>query len=196
MSQDVREYELVVNNTLSGTELRYIVPKKEDITHPSKLGGTTIRLDRPKNNKIFSLGGKGEEGNLNFTARTIFDPDDANADTSAGTLEDLLSTLDAGTTSQQQEANALRNRFGQDSNGNYIVRTVKEQSIWLREYVHNPGLSASWTLFGGEYDYRTVDSNGNNTGTPIFVEEADIEVNPNNPANAPGIIRFKLGGRI
>jgi len=192
----VDEYELAVTNTLNGVDLRFLVYKKEQVRHPSSLGGTTIRLDKPVNNKNFSLSGKGEEGTLNFTAKTIFDPDASNADRSAGTLQDLIDTLEAGTTDDQEHADRLKNRFGQDSSGNYIVRTVREQGIWLREYIHNPGLEASWTLFGPEYDYRTTDSNGNNTGTPVFVQEADIEENPQNQARGVGIIRFKVGSRL
>lgn len=190
------EYELAVTNTLNGVDLRYIVPLKREVRHPSSLGGTTIRLDKPVNNKNFSLSGKGEEGTLNFTAKTVFDPDASNADRSAGTLEELVTTLEAGDSDDVAHAERLKNRFGQDSSGNYIVRTVREQGIWLREYVHNPALEASWSLFGPEYDYRTTDSEGNNTGTPVFVQEADIEEDPRNQAKGVGIIRFKVGGRI
>ena len=190
------EFEVVATDTVSGVDLRYIVPKKEEVRHPTNLGSVNVRLDKPVNNKNFSLGGKGEDGNLNFTAITKFDPDDSDADRSAGTLQTLIDTLEAGTTDQQDHAERLKNRFGQDSGNNYIVRTIVEQSIWFREYVHNPGLNSSWRLYGPAYDYRTTDSNGNNTGCPIFIEDADIEEDPINPAKGIGTLRFKVGGRL
>jgi len=184
------DYELVASNTLEGEVLRYIVPLKEEVRGPGKLGGTSIATNRPTNNVIFSLQGKTEEGTLGFTAIEIYDPDAPNADRSNGTLQNLIDA------SSGDKVTRLQSRFGQDSSGDYIVRTIREQRAWLRDYVMNPGLNTDWTLFGPTYDYRTVDNNGNNTGTPVFVEEADIEPNPKNPARGRGIIRFKVGRRI
>lgn len=184
------DINLQVTDTLNGVDLTYIIPLKREVRHPSSLGGTTIRLDKPINNKNFSLTGKGESGTVNFTAIEIYDEDDADADRSDGTLQNLIDNVTGDLDTK------LKNRFGQDSSGNYIVRTVEEQGIWLREYVHNPGLKAFWRLFGEEFDWRTVDSNGNNTGTPVFIEEADIEPNPENEARGTGIIRFKVGSRL
>lgn len=183
------DFEIVASNTLENVPLRYIVPLKEEVPAPSQLGGTDIATNRPINNIIFSLQGKTEGGRLGFTAIEIYDEDDPSADRSAGTLQDLIEA------SSGDKVTILQKRFGQDSSGDYIVRTVREQRIWLRDYVHNPGLGAQWRLFGPTYDFRTIDENGNNTGTPVFVEEADIEPNPKNPAKGRGVISFKVGGR-
>lgn len=186
------EYEIAVQNTLSGETLRYVVPLKDKVRGPGKLGGTPIATDRPINNIIFSLQGKTEGGTIGFTAIEIYNPDDENADRSAGTLQDLVASV-SGTREK-----ILKKRFGTDSSGNYIVRSIREQRIWLRDYVMNPALGANWTLFGPTYDNRTIDESNDdkNTGTPVFLEEADIEPNPKNPARGQGILKFKVGRRI
>lgn len=184
------EYEIAVSNTLSGETLRYIVPKKEDVRGPAKLSGTAIALQKPVNSKVFSLSGKRESVTLAFTAIEIYDPDDPDADRSNGTLQNLVSTVTG------DRETILKNRFGQDGDGDYIVRTVEEQKIWVRDYILNPSLDAQWRLFGGSYDYRTVDGNGNNTGTPVFLEEADVERDPQNPAQGNGVLGLKVGGRL
>jgi len=184
------EYKIEVTGTLGGTKLEYVLPLKRDVRTPAKLGGTSIPTDRPVNNLVFSLSGKTEEGKISFFAIEIFDKTKDKADRSNGTLQDLINNSGASKTTR------LQNRFGQDGSGKYIVRTVKEQKIWLREYILNPSLSASWRLFGGSYDFRTLDANGNNNGTPVFLNQADIERDPQNKAKGLGNISFKVGDRI
>lgn len=184
------EYKLQVKNTLGSTQLEYIIPLKRDVRTPSKLGGTSIATNRPVNNIIFSLSGKTEEGSISFTAIEVFDESKDKADRSNGTLEDLRIN------SSGKKETRLEKRFGQDNNGKYIVRTVEEQKIWLRDFVHNASLSASWRLFGGSYDFRTLDANNDNNGCPVFVTEADIERDPENKAKGTGTIKFKVGDRI
>jgi len=200
----IEEHAVVVTNTLeeerynlTNINLEYIVPKTNSIPSPTKQESITIATDQPKNNKNFSLAGQREEGNLDFTAKTVFDPSASNADRSDGSLQVLLNELDASAVSGSTDlANQLRARFGQDDSNNYIVRTIVEQRVWVREYINNPGLDSDYALFGGAYDFRTVDGSNNNTGTPIDIQEADIDRNENNPAKGKGIIRFKVGGTI
>jgi len=184
------EYRIEVDGTLGGTKLEYVIPLKRDVRTPAKLGGTSIPTNRPVNNLVFSLSGKTEEGKISFFAIEIYDKTKAEADRSNGTLQDLINNSGASKTSR------LQKRFGEDGSGNYIVRTVKEQKIWLRDFILNPSLSASWRIFGGSYDFRTLDANDNNNGTPIFLTEADIERDPENKAKGLGNISFKVGDRI
>lgn len=184
------EYKIEVTGTLSNTKLEYKFPLKRDVRTPAKLGGTSIPTDRPVNSLVFSLSGKTEEGTLSFIAIEVFDETKAKADRSNGTLQTLISN------SSVDKATRLQKRFGTDGSGNHIVRTVEEQKIWLREYILNPSLSASWRLFGGSFDFRTIDANDNNTGTPVFVNEADIERDPENSAKGNGTLKFKVGDRI
>jgi len=177
--------------------LRYIIPKTNSIPAPSQLDSVTIATDKPVNNQNYSLSGQNEGGTISFDAIEVFNPDAGNADRSNGTLEALINALESeGSTPAQDEADRIKQLFGTDSSGNYIVRTIVEQRRWVRDFIHNPGLSATWVLFGGSYDYRTVDNNNNNTGTPVFIGEADVERLENNSARGDGRIKFKLGGRI
>lgn len=184
------EFELVALQTLNNTELRYLVPLKKDIQHPTNIDSVEMRTDKPVNNVNFSLSGKGETGTINFKAVSTVASGAFQTDRSLGTLQDLIDNVSSS------KADQLRARFGQNGSGDYVVRTIEEQEIWLREYVHNPGATSTWTLFGPSYSYRTVDSNNNPTGTPIFVNDADIEPNPVNPAVGSGVIKFTVGGRL
>jgi len=203
--QEVR-FELNEANNNSIPALTYTLPIATTPRGPGELGGTPIALDKPVNNKTFSLSGKTESGNIEFEAFERFDPasldsvyNDRSYDPAADahTLDELITALKNSTvTGSDDEALKLKNRFQQDSNNTYVVRTVKEQRIWFKEFVHNPGLTTSWTLFGGEYDYRTIDSNDNNAGTPIFVQNTDIEPTQNNEARGIGTLQFNVGGRL
>ena len=178
-------------------DLNYIIPKTEGIPAPSTLEAVNIKTDKPVNNKNFSLSGMGEGGTIDFTSVEVFDPDASNADRSNASLQILLNELDASSVSGSgDEADRIRNLFGQDSNNNYVVRTVLEQKRWVRDFIHNSGVGAEWRLFGGSYDFRTVDEFINNTGTPIFINQADIERRENTRARGRGQIRFELGGRV
>lgn len=210
---NVNEYKIIAQNTLqevvydlSLTGFTYTLPIASTPRGPGELGGTTIAVDRPVNNKIFSLSGKTEGGNIEFEAFERFSPDgfdnvynDRSYDPAADvhTLDELITALDNSTISgSDDEALKLKNRFQQDGNGTYVVRTVKEQRIWLKEYVQNPGLTTNWTLFGGEYDWRTIDGNGNNAGTPIFLRNADIEPAENTEGRGTGTVQFEVGDRL
>jgi len=198
----IDEYEIVALQTLENVTLRYIIPKKETVQHPTSIGSVNMKTDRPVNNVNFSLSGKGEQGTINFTAVDTTASGPFQTDRSAGTLQDLIDN------SSTAEADVLRARFGQDSGGDYVVRTITEQEIWLREYMHNPGATATWRLFGPAYSFRKVDGvvdptvidadnlGVNPSGCPIFMDEGDIEPNPQNPARGAGIFRFKVGGRL
>jgi len=210
----VNDYKIIATNTLEGEDMTYVIPIMKTPRSSGELGGTSIALDRPVNNKIFSLSGKRESGTLEFQAFERFNPASVDspfsdrsydADKPSGerhTLDYLIQQLEAGTANsnsasvQQATADQLKARFQQDSAGNYVVRSVREQRIWLREYVHNPGLSAEWTLFGPSFDFRTVDGLNNPQGTPIVVEAADIEPSANTDAIGTGRVQFKVGGRL
>lgn len=204
----VNDYKIRAVNTLQGYPMSYTVPIMKTSRSAGESGGTTIALDKPVNNQVFTFSGKRESGSLQFEAFEKFNPstvDSVESDRSYDsdlpvgerhTLDYLIDQLSAGSSSEQAEAEQLKQRFGQDSNGNYVVRTVEEQRIWVREYVHNPGLRAEGKLFGPTYSYRTVDGSNNPTGTPIFIESADIEPDPNTTGRGTGNIQFKIGGRL
>jgi len=204
-------YELLNHDPYStrgdtAVNLVYTIPIASTPRGPGNLGGTSIPVDKPINNKIFSLSGKTEEGSIEFEAFERFNPSDIdsvyndrsyNPTTGNHTLDDLISGLENSTISgSDDEALKLKNRFQQDSSNNYVVRSVKEQRIWLKEYVQNPGLTADWNLFGGEYDWRTIDGSNNNDGTPIFFQSADIEPAQNTEGRGLGTIQFKVGDRL
>lgn len=201
----IREHSIVTSETLeesrynlSSINLEYIFPKTKSIPSPTKNESITIQTDKPINNKNFNaVPGNREEGNMQFTAKEIFDPTDSFADRSDGSLQVLLNELDdSGVSGSTALADQLRQRFGTDGSGNYIVRTVVEQRVWFREYINNPGNDADHRLFGGAYDFRTVDGSNNNTGTPVDIVEADIDRAENNPAKGAGVMRFKVGDNI
>lgn len=199
----IEEHEIVADQNYWETvynitqELRYIIPKTDSIPAPSKLNSVTVNTDKPVNNTNFSLSGMGEDGNIGFTAIEVFDETQSNADRSNGTLDALITALEgSGVSGSTAEADRIKQIFGTDGSGNYIVRDIVEQRAWVRDFIHNPGLSATWRLFGGSYDFRTVDGSNNNTGTPIFINNADVERQENNSARGVGNIRFKLGGRL
>lgn len=210
---NVNEYRLVVQDTLqennysfSLNNLAYTLPIVTNRRGPGDLGGTQIAVDKPVNNKTFSLSGKRETGQFEFIAFERFNPgsvDSVYSDrsydpvTNTHTLDALITALENSTSNgSSDEALKLKNRFQQDSSSNYIVRSVQEQRIWLKEFIHNPGLSAEWSLFGGEYDFRTIDGNNNNAGTPIFVTNADIEPSNSTEARGTGTLQFNIGGRL
>lgn len=210
---NINEYKLIVQNTLRETRysltfnnLAYTFPIVTTNRGPGKLGGVEIALDKPVNNKTFSLSGKTEGGSFEFEAFERFNPqtvdsvyNDRSYDPATGvhTLDKLISELEASAVSgSSDEATKLKNRFQQDSSNNYVVRTVEEQRIWLKEFIHNPGLNCDWTMFGGEYDFRTIDGTGNNTGTPVFVTNADIEPSGNTAGRGTGTLEFNVGGRL
>jgi len=210
---NVNEYKLVVKNTLlenrfslSINNYSYTIPIANTPRGAGSLGGTQIAVDRPINNKTFSLSGKREDGAFEFEAFERFNPasidsvyNDRSYDPTndVHTLDKLIAELEAeGSSDAQDEADKLKNRFQQDSSNNYVVRSVEEQRIWFKEFIHNPGLLADWTLFGGSYDWRTIDGSGNNAGTPVFVTTADIEPSQENEARGIGTLEFNVGGRL
>jgi len=189
----VDDYEVEALQTLENTNLRYVIPLKRDIQHPTNISSVEMRTDKPVNNVNFSLTGKGETGTINFRAVDTTASGKFKTDRSAGTLQNLIDNV---STSKEDK---LKARFGEatiDGTTKYVVRTIPEQIIWLREYVHNPGANTTWKIFGPTYDFRTLDNFNNLTGTPIFLNDADIEPNPTNSAVGTGIIKFKLGGRL
>ena len=205
---NVNTHKIIAQNTLQGEDMSYVIPIVTADRGPGQLGGTSIPLDKPVNNQIFSLSGKTESGTLEFDAFERFNPQNVDSvysdrsfddDKPAGekhTLDYLISQLELGTAQDQAEADQLKARFQQDSSGNYVVRTVEEQRIWVKEYVHNPGLSTDWYLFGPSYSFRTVDGSNNPQGTPIFLESADIEPSPTTEGRGTGNVSFKVGGRL
>jgi len=221
---NVNEYKVVAQNTLqeniynllnfdpfatrgdNNVNMVYTLPIAGTPRGPGQLGGTPIALDKPINNKTFSLSGKTEDGDIQFEAFERFNPasidsvyNDRSYDPVTGYhgLDDLITALENSTVSgSDDEALKLKNRFQQDSNNNYVVRSVEEQRIWFKEFVQNPGLTSTWTLFGGAYDWRTIDGSNNNAGTPIFLQTADIEPTKNNEAKGIGTLQFNLGGRL
>lgn len=210
---NINEYKIIVQDTLqearynfSINNLSYMLPIVDNPRGPGEIGGTQIATDKPINNKTFSLSGKTEAGQFEFTAFERFNPatvdsvyNDRSYDptTSVHTLDQLITELEASAvTGSGDEALKLKNRFSQDSSNNYVVRTVKEQRIWLKEFIHNPGLGASWSMFGGEYDWRTIDVNDNNAGTPVFLKAADIEPSGNTRGRGTGTLQFNVGGRL
>ena len=220
---NVNEYKVQAENTLqeerydlvdfdpyatrgdTTVKLVYTLPIATTPRGAGELGGTPIPLDKPVNNKTFSLSGKTESGSIEFEAFERFNPEsidsvynDRSYDPAADvhTLDELITALENSTVSgSDDEAFRLKQRFQQDSSNNYVVKSVKEQRIWFKEFVHNPGLTTNWTLFGGEYDWRTIDGS-NNDGTPIFVQTTDIEPTQNNEARGIGTLQFNVGGRL
>ena len=195
------------NLDLSG--ITYVIPIVKTSRAPTEKGGSTIALDKPVNNQTFSLSGKRENGTLDFVAFERFNPQSVDSvysdrsydeDAPSGekhTLDFLITELENSSESgSTAEADRLKAIFPQDSNGNYVVRTVEQQRIWLRDFVDNPGLNAEWFLFGPSYDFRTVDGSNNPQGTPIFLESADIEPSPKNRGRGTGNLQFKVGGRL
>jgi len=209
---NVNEYKVTVDNTLEETRysisvepLSYTIPILNTPRGAGNLGGTQIAVDEPVNNKTFSLSGKREDGQFDFTAFERFNPQNVdsvysdrsyNPDTGTHTLDALITALEAGSTDAQAKADQIKARFQQDSSNNYVVRSVIEQRIWFKEFIHNPGLNTDWRLYGPGYDYRTVDGSNNPTGTPIFVTTADIEPSPNTEGRGTGTLQFNVGGRL
>lgn len=212
MTENVNEYKVVVTDTLQEQRynltldpLSYTFPIVRNNRGPSELGGTPIAIDKPVNNKTFSLSGQTEQGNFEFDAFERFIPanidsvyNDRSYDPETGThtLDQLISQLrSSAETGSDDAAFKLEQRFQQDSSDNYVVRSVEEQRIWFKEIIHNPGLIAKWNLFGGEYDWRTI-SGGTNNGTPVFVTNADIEPSSENRGRGTGTFSFNVGGRL
>jgi len=210
---NVNTYKVTAENTLPESRfnitidpLSYVIPILNTPRGAGNLGGTQIALDKPINNKTFSLSGKREGGQFEFTAFERFMPQNVdsvyndrsyNPDTGTHTLDLLISELEAeGSSDAQDEADKLKARFRQDSSNNYVVRGVIEQRIWFKEYIHNPGLQAEWKLYGPGYDYRTVDGSNNPTGTPIFITDADIEPSNTTKGRGTGTLQFNVGGRL
>lgn len=221
---NVNEYKILVQNTLQGqaynlssfepyssrtsdnVTFTYVLPiALTPRSKPSK-GGTSIPLDKPVNNKIFDLGGKTEGGSIEFEAFERFNPDgtdnvynDRSYDpaNNTHTLNDLIVGLENSTVSgSDAEALKLKQFFQTDVNGTYVVRSVREQNRWLRDYVDNPGLSANWRLFGGSYDWRTLTETDGNAGTPVFLQNGTIEEDGQNKGRGIGQINFNVGDRL
>jgi len=209
----INEYKVTVTDTLLESRysinidpLSYVIPIMKTARGAGDLGGTQIAIDQPVNNKTFSLSGKREQGQFDFEAFERFVPESIdsvyndrsyNPDTGTHTLDLLITELEAeGSTAAQDVADQLKARFQQDGNNNYVVRSVIEQRIWFKEYIHNPGINADWSLYGPGYDYRTVDASNNPTGTPIFITAADIEPSPSTEGRGTGTLQFNVGGRL
>jgi len=209
---NVNEYKVTVENTfeeskysISVEPLSYVIPILSTPRGAGNLDGTQIALAEPKDNKTFSLSGKRESGQFEFdvferfnpqTIDSVYNDRSYNPDTGTHTLDALITALEAGSASAQDKADQIKARFQQDSNNNYVVRSVIEQRIWFKEFIHNPGLNADWSLYGPGYDYRTVDGSNNPTGTPIFITAADIEPSPSTEGRGTGTLQFNVGGRL
>lgn len=150
----------------------------------------------------FSLSAQLESGSLEWDAysnpssRSIpdFSYDEA---TDTHTLQAVINNLDSGTTEEQDEATRLRERFSTSTDTNdgtekYTVKSITEQRIWLKEYIHDHGNASDWQLFGPSWTHRV----NLNEGCPIFITAADIEPDPDRPFEGGGRIQFQLGGRL
>jgi len=78
-------------------------------------------------------------------------------------------------------------RFSNDT-----VTTVREQKIWLKEYIHTASLSVTWRIFGEDYTDRT----GAGNGTPISIVETRPEPSPDRPTSLRFIIQANIGRRV
>lgn len=87
-------------------------------------------------------------------------------------------------------SNINDSRFSNDT-----VETVKEQKIWLNEYVTENTSGPRWTLFGGTYDDRDNDGIADNNGTNVVVQDVSFD-EAAGVTTIDGTIDLKLGVTI
>lgn len=75
---------------------------------------------------------------------------------------------------------------------NNTIKTVQEQKIWLKEYIHTASLSADWFLYGESFTGRTAAGEG----TPIAITEARAEPSPERPSSTRFIVKANIGRRV
>lgn len=176
-------WKIKTTNTRHGETVEYLPILVQDNAAPTDDTAVSVGTDKPVNAINFSLSAQLESGRLQWIAY-----EKKGGDFSRGTLESLINS---GSLSSA-EVNRLKERFGTDSSGNYIVNTVTEQRIWLKEYIHDPGLNAESELYGPSWDDRV----NLGEGTPIFITSADIEPLPDRPFEGNGRVSFQLGRRL
>jgi len=185
MSEINTDWKIEVFNSRVDVDLVYlpiIVRRNPASTDHSAV---QIGTDQPVNAVNFSLSAQLESGSLEWNA---YSKPGKEVDFSDGTLQEIL---DEGSISSD-EANRIAARFSTDSDGDYTVQSITEQRIWLKEYIHDPSLSANWELSGPSWTNRVnIDE-----GTPIFITNADIEPLPDRPFEGTASVSFQLGGRL
>lgn len=74
------------------------------------------------------------------------------------------------------------------------INTVREQIIFLRQYIHNSQFGTTWTLEGGRFsDY---DGDGTVEGTPVALTNVKIRETADNPLRATADLKMKVGNVV
>lgn len=178
-------WKIKTTNTRHGETVEYLPILVQDNAAPTDDTAVQVGTDKPENAINFSLSAQLESGRLQWVA---YEKD--GEDFSNGTLESLINS--GSLTSA--EVNRLQERFGTDDTGDYIVNSITEQRIWLKEYIHDSGLNAESELKGPSWTNRVSTTEGEYT--PIFITSADIEPLPDRPFEGNGRVSFQLGERL
>lgn len=156
------------------TDLEFEVHILQDKRDGKNRQGTTIPLDRPENNVVFSIGGSKKE--IRGTA-LLYDVDD---DVSNGTFSTA-------------EGDATFRNIGSDPRlSNSTITTAREQKIWLDEYVNNDDLNAEWKLYGLEF----TEFGGSGDGLNVFVSDVTPRESAGNPLAFVVDFTLLVGGRV
>jgi len=179
-------WKIIVEDASHGVQAEYLPILVQRNPAPTDQSAVQVGTNRPANAVNFSLSAQLESGSLEWDAYQKNGEDFSN-----GTLQN-----DSGTgvysNVSTAEQNRLDARFSEGPNGNLTVTTITEQRIWVKEYIHDAGLASEWKLEGPSWDDRV----NLNEGTPVFINGADIEPDPNRPFEGRGRIQFQLGGRL
>ena len=177
------DWKIIVEDASHDVEAEYLPILVQRNPASTDQSAVQIGTDKPANAVNFSLSAQLESGSLEWNAYAK-----EGVDFSNGTLQEVI---DNGNISSD-EVTRLEERFSTDDSGTYTVTSITEQRIWLKEYIHDPSLSANWQLSGPSWTNRV----NLQEGTPIFITNADIQPLPDRPFEGTASISFQLGGRL
>ena len=183
MIKKMSEWKIIVEDASHDVEAEYLPILVQRNSASTDQSAVQIGTDKPANAVNFSLSAQLESGSLEWNAYAK-----EGVDFSNGTLQEVIDEGDI----TSSEVTRLEERFSTDDSGTYTVTSITEQRMWLKEYIHDPGLASKWRLEGPSWTHRvSLDE-----GTPVFINNADLEPLPDRPFEGNGLIRFQLGGRL
>jgi hypothetical protein len=147
-------------------DLEYEVKLLKRLPQPGTQGFNGLPAIDPTNSFQFNLGGKTEQITIEFVLYND-GTDKSNGTLNAADIDDT--------------------RFN-----NNTVETVREQKIWLKEYIHTADLAVDWLLFGRDFTGRTDGS----PGTPIAITETRPEPSAGNPNSIRFVVQANVGRRV
>lgn len=161
-----------IRRTDTSTELVYEFELIQSLRDNGNIPFTSVEADDPVRNQQVSFSGKQRTVTLEFILY------DNGEDKSQGSLA---------------SSSITDNRFSNDT-----VTSVREQKIWLEEYIQASRLGASWVFTDGAIDveYSDPDGDGALEYTPVVIPDLSVQRNSSNLQAARGSITLNLGQRV